>query len=159
MDHPTVMIATDGSDAAIEAANRAIALLHPDARVVLVTVVEARHDPMEDAGGFEGPVITEEEADDEFRASVRAGESAMHRTAQAMSAEPDAARIIESAEPVDKALRDIVAEERPDLLVLGSDQSSWFHRFLHGSIDDRLLHHVDCPLLVVGHHASGSSAS
>ena len=152
------MIATDGSVAAIDAANEAIALLHPDAEVTLVTVVDARHDPMEDAGGFEGPVITEREADTEYQNSLSRGRAALANTAAAIGVPVADQRIIPSAQPVDRALRDVVAEQHPDLLVLGSPDERWFHRFLHGSVEDRLLHHVPCPILVVGHHETSPKA-
>jgi nucleotide-binding universal stress UspA family protein len=149
-----VMVATDGSDAAVDAANRAIRLLHPDARITLVTVVDARHDPMEDAGGFEGPVITDAEADADYEQSVAAGQAALADTAARIDAPVEDQQLVASGEPIDKALREIVAEQRPDLLVLGSESRNWFHRFLHGSIDDRLLHHAPCPILVVAHDSS-----
>src|SRR4051812_15231181 len=105
MAHPTVLIATDGSDIAIEAANRALALLHPDARVVLVTVVDERHDPMEDAGGFEGPVVTDEEADAEWAESVQRGRAALERTEAALDAGTIVGeRLIPSGEPLERAL-------------------------------------------------------
>ena len=146
-----VMIATDGSDASIEAATRAVDLLHPDARIELVTVIDARHDPMEDAGGIEGPVETEAQADQAWERSVADGRDALARTAGALGQDSDQ-RLLPTRTTVDRALRDLVAETQPDLLVLGSDQPSWFERFLHGSVDDRLLHHAPCPLLIVGHH-------
>ena len=151
MHAPRVMIATDGSDAAIDAATRAVGLLHPDARIELVTVIEARHDPMEDAGGIEGPVMTDEEADEEWRESVAEGRAALTRTADALAVATET-QLVPSDTSVDRALRDLVHEEQPDLLVLGSNQPNWFDRFLHGALEDRLLHHVECPLLIVGHH-------
>jgi nucleotide-binding universal stress UspA family protein len=147
-----VMIATDGSDAAVKAARAATRLLHPDARIELVTVIDARHDPMEDAGGFEGPVITEEEADEEWRQALEAGREALARTEAAVvetGATVDEERLVPSAGTVDGALTRLVAEEAPDLLVLGSAREGWFDRLFHRSVDDHLLHHPPCPLLIV----------
>ena len=53
-----VLIATDGSDLAIHAASEAPALLAADATFVVTTVIEPTANPDDDAGGFEGPVIT-----------------------------------------------------------------------------------------------------
>src|SRR4051812_41823954 len=104
MKHIEVMIATDGSDAAIEAANRAVLLLHPDARITLVTVIDPRHDPMEDAGGFEGPVLTEEEADQEWQESVAGGRQAIARTEAALRTKVDKEEVVPSGAGVDRAL-------------------------------------------------------
>src|SRR5580700_3639561 len=52
-----VVMATDGSEAAIDAARRSMKLLHPDAHVAVVMVIPQREDPEDDAGGFEGPVL------------------------------------------------------------------------------------------------------
>ncbi len=151
-----VMIATDGSDAAVGAARRATALLHPDARIELVTVIDSRHDPAEDAGGFEGPVLTEEEADEDWRDAMEAGRQAIARTEQAINGPIDDERIVPTSASVADALVQVVEAERPDLLVLGSDQPGWFDRLLHGSIEDQLLHKAPCPLLIVSHQGGGA---
>lgn len=54
-----VVVATDGSEAAIDAAHRSIELLRPGAEVILVMVIPEKEDPMDDAGGIEGPVISD----------------------------------------------------------------------------------------------------
>ena len=78
------MIATDGSEAAIGATQRAIALLRADAEIVLLTVIPDKEDPMDTAGGIEGPALTEEEADQEYEDNVAAGRDALARTASAL---------------------------------------------------------------------------
>ena len=75
-----VIIATDGSDAALEAAQRSLSLLKPGARIAVAMVIPNRYDPNEDAGGFEGPVMSDEQADAEFAAAKSAGEAALGRT-------------------------------------------------------------------------------
>lgn len=145
-----VMIATDGSPVAIEAARRSLGLLHPEARIELVTVVAARQEPDEDAGGFEGPLLTEDQADEEWREAVAAGRAALSRTLDALDAAVDEAKVVPSDGSVDQALVELVQAEGIDLLVLGAHERGWFDRFLHGATDQRLLHHLPCPLLVVG---------
>ena len=51
-------MATDGSEAAIDAARRSMDLLRPHAQVVVVMVIPEYEDPMDDAGGIEGPGIS-----------------------------------------------------------------------------------------------------
>src|SRR5699024_8333868 len=61
-----IVIATDGSDEAVQGAARACRFLADDADVRVVTVISGRYDPAADQGGFEGPIMTEAEADAEF---------------------------------------------------------------------------------------------
>lgn len=151
-----VMIATDGSDAAVGAARRATTLLHPDARIELVTIIDSRHDPAEDAGGFEGPVLTEEEADADWRQALEAGRQAIARTEAAIDGPVDDERLVPTSASVADTLIRVVQSERPDLLVLGSEQPGWFDRLLHGSVEDQLLHKAPCPLLIVSRQGDGS---
>lgn len=144
-----VIIATDGTDTAIAAARDALRLLHPDARTELVTVVAARPHPEDDAGGFAGPIMSEEEADEDWHEAVRAGREALTRTIDALDTSVDEAKLVPTEASVDQALVALVREERPDLLVLGSNERGWFDRLLHGSTDDHLLHDAPCPLLIV----------
>src|SRR3954465_215830 len=65
-----VLIATDGSDASQHAAAHAVAVLPQDAEFSLVTVIDPREDPMADAGGFEGPVMDDDEANTRHRETV-----------------------------------------------------------------------------------------
>lgn len=144
-----VIIATDGTDIAIAAARDALRLLHPDASIELVTVVAARPRPEDDAGGFAGPIMTEEEADEDWQEAVRAGREALSRTIDALDIRVDEAKLVPSEASVDQALVALAHEERPDLLVLGSNERGWFDRLLHGSTDQHLLHDAPCPLLIV----------
>jgi nucleotide-binding universal stress UspA family protein len=146
-----VMIATDGSDASVEAAQRATSLLHPDAQLELVTIVAARFDPELDAGGFEGPVMTEEEADEEYVEGQHEGHDALARTEEALGRPVVRQRMVPSEGSVADALVALVETGQPDLLVLGSDQPGWFDRLLHGSVETTLLHKAPCPLLIVNH--------
>jgi nucleotide-binding universal stress UspA family protein len=65
-----VIVATDGTDTAIEAARRALDLLRADAEITLVSVILDWEDPNADAGGIEGPVETPEEADRDYAGSA-----------------------------------------------------------------------------------------
>lgn len=58
-----IAVATDGSEPAIDAARRSMDLLRPGAHIVLVMVIPEYEDPMEDAGGIEGPGISDKQAE------------------------------------------------------------------------------------------------
>ncbi len=74
-------VATDGSDAAIDAARRSMDLLRPHAQVMLVMVIPEYEDPMDDAGGIEGPGVSPKQADKDWKRSTATGQSALDRTA------------------------------------------------------------------------------
>src|ERR1700733_7734061 len=79
-----IVIATDGSETAIDAARRSLDLLRSQAEVAVVMVIPEYEDPMEDAGGIEGPAITYKQADKDWKKSTATGEAALSRTAAAL---------------------------------------------------------------------------
>jgi nucleotide-binding universal stress UspA family protein len=145
-----VIVATDGSEAAIDAAHRAIDLLRPGAELVLVTVIPDREDPMESAGGFEGPVVTEEQAEEEFAGEVEAGRTALERTSAAVGQHVEV-RLAPADEEPGHAIVHLAEELGPDVLVIGSAGKSLFKRLFTGSVSDYVVHHAPCPVLVVRH--------
>lgn len=145
-----VIIATDGTDGALEAAREAVALLRPGSTVSLVAVVPVRVDPMEDAGGFEGPIMTDEEADSQWKEGVAAGEAALADTARAIGPEVETL-LVPSDEPPGKALVRLAEEQKPDVLIIGSERPGFFQRLFGHSVTDEVVHHAPCPVLVVPH--------
>lgn len=143
------LIATDGSPKAIRAAQDALDLLHPDLEVKLVTVIEAWRDPEEDAGGFGGPLVTQEEAQQEWEDARVAGREAILDTERSIEDRVTDELVVATEESVADALVRLVEETRPAVLVIGPDQSNWFRRMLGGAVDKQLVHRVTCPLLVM----------
>lgn len=143
------LIATDGSPKAIRAAQDAVSLLHPDLDVKLVTVIEAWQDPEDDAGGFVGPLVTREEAQQEWNDSRIAGREAIADTERTLEDRVTDDLVVATSESVADALVRLVEELKPAVLVIGPDQSNWFRRMLGGAVDKQLVHRVSCPLLVM----------
>ena len=144
-----VMVATDGSASARHAAQEATRLPHPDGKVELVAVIPERHDPEDDAGGFEGPVLTEKEADDDWARAVATGEKALADTRAVMDAGATEATLLPSDAAPGAAIVQMATDHHIDLLVLGASESGFFHRLLGGSVTDYVVHHAPCPLLIV----------
>jgi len=145
-----VIVATDGSDAAIEAARRALDLLRPDAEITLVTIILDWEDPNEDAGGFEGPLETEEEADRDYAERVAAGKEALTRTAAALDDQVEV-RLVPADEDAGSALVRYVEQHAADLLVIGAGEKGPLKRLFRGSVSDHVVHRAPCPVLVVRH--------
>ncbi len=145
-----VLIATDGSEAAVEAAHRAVELLRPGARVALAMVVPSKQDPMLDAGGFEGPVMTDEEAEEEWEANKSGAETELAKEAAGSELPVETEVIADDggAGPgIVKAAKDLPA----DVIVVGASGKGALRRFFTGSVSDHVVHHAPCPVLVIRH--------
>ena len=153
-----VIVATDGTDAAIQAAQTALGLLRPDAEVTLVTVILDWEDPNDDAGGFEGPLETPEEADRDYAEHVAFGQDALTRTAAALDGKVEVT-LLPADEDAGKALVHYVEQHHPDLLVIGASGKGALKRLFGGSVSDHVVHHAPCPVLVIRHHDDDPTAT
>ena len=145
-----VLIATDGSEVAIDAARQAPALLAADATFALVTAVAPIADPEEDAGGFEGPVITPEEAADDHRSQVVNADGSLAVTATALGPAPIEQLVVEGG--AGEAICALAAESGFDLIVVGSHGRGFIARAVLGSVSSYIVSNAPCPVLVVRAH-------
>jgi nucleotide-binding universal stress UspA family protein len=143
-------MATDGSETAIDAARRSMDLLRPQAHVAVVMVIPEYEDPMEDAGGIEGPGITYEQADKDWKKWNAEGQSALDRTAAVLGPDADV-RLVPDDESPGAALVRIAQEMNADVLVIGTSDKNWLSRHLGGSVSDYVAHHAPCPILLIRH--------
>lgn len=149
-----VLVATDGSDEAIQGAYTGLALLQPGIEVVLTMVIPEREDPMETATGFAGPLISEEEADTEHAESLDAGEHALRRTVEALNAsdltdgDTLRTRLITSRDDAAGAIVSEAAESQADLVVIGSSGKGAWRRFFSGSVSEKVAREAPCPVLI-----------
>lgn len=146
------LIATDGTPQAIEAAREAVALLHPDAEFQIVRVIPEEEDPNESAGGFEGPLVTEEEAEERHRIEER---QAQRDLASTLAAAGEAATVtVVEGNDAGREICDLAAEREVDVIVVGGSDKGWFRRMLAGSVMEYAVRHAPCPVLVVRHGPS-----
>jgi nucleotide-binding universal stress UspA family protein len=145
-----IMVATDGSEAAIDAARRSMDLLRPHAHVAVVMVIPEHEDPMEDAGGIEGPVITYKEADQDWKRSNAIGKSALDRTAAVLGPDVEV-RLVPDDESTGAAVVRVAHEMNADVLVIGSSGKNWLSRHFGGSVSDYVAHHAPCPVMLIRH--------
>lgn len=157
-----VLVATDGSDAAIRGAHRALALLQPGIEVTVAMVIPEREDPMETATGFAGPLLDDAEADQIYAESVDVGEAALSRTIDELSrsglTEGDAVagRLLPSE--ADAAVTIVAEAERTevDLIVIGSSGKGMWRRLFGGSVSEKVAREAPCPVLISPPHADAA---
>jgi universal stress protein A len=145
-----VVMATDGSDAAIDAARRSIDLLRPQAHVTVLMVIPEHEDPQADAGGFEGPVITDEEADKDWERAKSIGQSALDRTAAVLGPDTEV-QLVPDDEATGAAVVRAAHEMNADVLVIGSSGKTWLSRLVGRSVSDYVTHHAPCPVMLIRH--------
>jgi nucleotide-binding universal stress UspA family protein len=149
-EHMNVLVATDGSDSAIEAARRSMDLLRPDMHVVLLAVIPEFQDPMEDAGGIEGPVTSYEQAQKDWEQANADGKAAIDRTAAALGTDVEV-RLVADDGKAGAAIVRVADELKAGVLVVGSSNKSWLSRIFGGSVSDYVAHHAPCPVMLIPH--------
>ncbi len=145
-----ILVATDGSESAIEAARRSMDLLRPGAHVALVAVIPEYEDPMDDAGGIEGPDITYKQADKDWKRVTAEGQAALDRTASVLGTEAEV-RLVPDDEKAGIAIVRVANEMNADVLVVGSSSKRWLSRLFGDSVSDYVAHHAPCPVLLIRH--------
>jgi nucleotide-binding universal stress UspA family protein len=138
---------TDGSPLSLEAARRAAAVLPEDAMFVLVCAIPPRAAPEDDAGGFEGPLLSPEEADDLNRESVVEANAALAATAAALGPVAVEQRV-EEGSPAD-VICSVAGDLDADVVVVGSHGKGALKEAVLGSVSRQVLHHCHRPVLVV----------
>ena len=145
-----ILVATDGSKSAMNAARRSMDLLRAPGHVVVITVIPEHEDPMSDAGGIEGPTISYEQAEKDWKKSRAEGKAALDRTLSVLGTEADV-RLVPDDGRTGAAIDRVANEISADVLVVGASSKSWLSRLLGGSVSDYVAHHAPCPVMLIRH--------
>jgi len=142
----TVVVATDGSAVAEEAASACLALLDPSERVMVVTVVEGT-DPSitQDGSGHAGPSMSPGEFATLRERLLVEGREIVERTAASLHREVET-RVIEGSAGM--ALCGFAEEISADAIVMGTRGRGVLRRTFLGSISDYVLRNAPCPVMV-----------
>ena len=142
------LIATDGSDFAVEAATRAKHVLDPGLELTILTVVPPPVLPVAaPVTGIEAsPVTTPEVTEELTDALQQEAQAGLERTARALGGNVE--RRIEYGDPAAEICR-VATEGSYDVVVVGSHGSGFVKRVLLGSVSQHVMHHAPCPVLVV----------
>ncbi len=141
------LIATDGSPASLEAARTAAGLFPKDVEFVLVCVKPSQEFSGEYAGGFEGPLMSAEEAENINRGAEVEADAALVKTAAALGDVPVEQRVAEGS--AGETICSLAAELEADVVVVGSHGKGAFAAAMLGSVSRHVVHHCHRPVLVV----------
>jgi nucleotide-binding universal stress UspA family protein len=148
------LIATDGSDCAIGAAQRAVALLAPGTALTILSVVDIRSEVAVGGTGLLGaeplamPMADPTVAAELDEALTEGAREAVQRTLDALGAEVQADVLVTHGDPASEIVR-IATDGGYDVIVVGSHGSGFVKRVLVGSVSGHVVHHAACPVLVV----------
>jgi nucleotide-binding universal stress UspA family protein len=140
-----VLIASDGSELALHAAQKGFALLGKPERVTLLSVISAI--PMADAAGFDGVAYSPEAEQAMWTAELEGAHAELTHTAQALhgTAIEKRAEVGDAASTICRVAGEIEA----DVIVLGSHGRTGMSRLFLGSTSEHVVRHAPCPVLVV----------
>jgi len=145
-----ILLATDGSDVALEATQRGLELLARATQVTLLTVIGDL--PADTGGGIEGPIYTPEQEAELQKSESAQASTALAATQGALQSHVDAGATIdqriEMGDPA--AMICVVARDiSADVVVVGSHGKGFLSRALLGSVSEHVMRHAPCPVLVI----------
>jgi len=146
----TLLVATDGSDLAVQAAVAGLSLTKQADKVLVVTAVDHVH-PMEDATGHAGPTMTYEEAEASNRQAKIEGQAAADATAKAaldLGYGPGQVETLVVEGDAGVALCRVAADVGASGLIIGSRGRGGFKRALLGSVSNYVVRNAPCPVVV-----------
>lgn len=146
-----VLLATDGSEASLEAARLVRDLLNPAAlaRVTILAVVP----PLETAhfygayGMYGGGILSQETQDAVSAAAEQTAQDTLSRTGEALNLAVPVETAVRRGSPADEIVR-CAAEIGAGIIVMGSRGWGEMHAVLLGSVSERVLHTAHCPVLI-----------
>ena len=142
-----VLMATDGSDASLDAIRVARRVLPTASHWELVTVIPHRMDPLEDVTGFAGPILDEDDAREIDTENLVEADAVVARTARALGTVPVEAQVLRGDPgPV---LCDHAGLVGADIIVVGAHDRGFLSRAMQRSVTDHLVRHAPCPVLVI----------
>jgi nucleotide-binding universal stress UspA family protein len=148
----TLIVATDGSDLAFQAALAGVSLSRPADKLLVVSAVDLV-EPGDDATGHAGPTITYEQADSSNREAMAQGQAAVAAIADAVrdlgyAPERVETRLVEGGPG--PALCRLASDVDASALIIGSRGRGGLRRALLGSVSDYIVRNAPCSVIVTG---------
>jgi nucleotide-binding universal stress UspA family protein len=140
-----IVVAIDGSDAALDAAEQGIALLPDRDAIVLVTVVDVVDADL-DASGLAGGVMSPAEADRLDRALTDSGRDTLAEAASKLGLTKNDTVVLRGG--AGGALCDFASDRGARAIVMGTRGRGGIKRAFLGSVSDYVVRNAPCPVIV-----------
>jgi nucleotide-binding universal stress UspA family protein len=144
----TIVVCTDGSDLATDAARGGLAILRSADTVLVVAVAEAA-DPLLafDGTGHAGPTMTPAEFNELRDAELHNAQTIVDSTVTELGLDNGVGRVIEGNPG--PALVDLARDEHATAIVIGTRGRGGIRRALLGSVSDYVVRNAPCPVVVL----------
>lgn len=147
---PTLLVATDGSDLALQATAAGISLTKQADKLVVVCVVDVVV-PYEDATGHAGPTMTYEQAEavnQEARTQSREAVDATAKVVHDLGYAPEQVETLVVEGDAGAMICRVAAEVGASAVVLGSRGRGGLRRAFLGSVSDYVVRNAPCTVIV-----------
>jgi nucleotide-binding universal stress UspA family protein len=144
----TILVCTDGSELAAQAAAAGLAILQSADRVEVVTVADIDATYAYDGSGHAGPTMTEAQWRVHREAALEQATGVVQRAARELGIDPACGRVLEGVPG--PALCDYAHETSAGAIVIGTRGRGGIKRALLGSVSDFVVRNAPCPVVVVG---------
>jgi nucleotide-binding universal stress UspA family protein len=141
-----VLVCTDGSDLSITALGAGLALLHPGAPVVIVTVIDEHDVSLVTGTGLAGGVMSPEEFELMGTAAASAAEAVIAHTSSSLGIGGAESRSLEGRPG--PAICQLAVDLSARAIVMGSRGRGGLKRAVLGSVSDHVVRHAPCPVIV-----------
>jgi nucleotide-binding universal stress UspA family protein len=144
----TLLLCTDGSDAAVDALEAGLAVLGRSHRTVIATVLEPTDPTLVAGTGMAAGVMSGPEfvrLEEEREAGARA---VVERTQSALEL-PDAETTIVAGSP-GRSICELAATLPASVIVMGTRGLGGIRRAVLGSVSDYVVRNAPCPVLTTG---------
>jgi nucleotide-binding universal stress UspA family protein len=147
------IVCTDGSELAVDAAKAGLALLRPDATVIVVTVQQDDDYTLVSGTGIAGGVMSPQEFEALSRQAAAESRTILDDTVKDLGLGDDARTEIlrGGAGP---AVCDFAEQVSADVIIAGTHGRGGFKRALLGSVSDHIVRNAPCSVLVTNAHAA-----
>jgi nucleotide-binding universal stress UspA family protein len=145
---PTYLLCADGSDLSTRALQAGLAVVRPDAHVIIATVVPLPDPTLVTGTGMAGGTITPTEYESQERAELAHADVILSQAAEALGLDAPEPVVLRGAPG--PALCDLAASRDVDAVVIGTHGRGGITRALLGSVSDHVVRRAPCPVIVVG---------
>jgi len=144
----TILLCTDGSDAAVAALAAGLAVLGPADRIVIATVLEPGDPTLVSGTGMAGGVMSADDFDRLQRDREEGARAVLDRARSELGL-PDAEALIVTGSPGHSLCE--LAETLPaSVIVMGTRGRGGIRRAVLGSVSDHVVRNAPCPVLTTG---------